>query len=361
MMPWNRLIVFLTILLISFSMSTAFAAEIQELKLEKIYKNELVDKIANLIDSNYVFPALGNKMAAEIKNKLGNGYYSSIKDPTEFAKALTADLRSVCDDKHLWVEYKLEWLLEEIKISQSSGEEKKKLEEAWIEEARKTNFGFKQIDILEGNIGYLQITDFGNNSYATRIVTAAMNFLANSDAVIIDLRKNGGGYGYTVAFLASYFFDKSAGSVHLEDIYTRPGNDTESLWTLNVPGESLHEKELYILTSDRTFSAAESFAYMMKNLKRAVIIGESTKGGAHPTNDYLLMDDFTLTIPVSRSISPITKTDWEGVGVQPDIKTSQEEALATAHILALETLKKSGKGDLTNYDELIKKLKEDHK
>ncbi len=286
---------------------------------------------------------------------------SNIKDFKEFSKILTTDLRKICNDRHLWVSYKLEWLIEEIKMSRAAGEEKKKLEEKWYNEAKRTNFGFQKVEILEGNIGYLHLKDFGNTKYAGKILAGAMSFLANSDAVIIDLRQNGGGYGWTVQLLASYFFDADSGPVHLEDVYFRPGNSTYHMWTLpSVPGKRLQNKDLYILTSGRTFSAAESFAYIMKSLKRATIIGETTKGGAHPTSDYLLMEDVILTVPTGRSINPVTKTDWEGVGVEPDIKTGKAEALRTAHIKALTKLKNLTKNDTEEYEKLIEKLKNEN-
>jgi len=220
---------------------------------------------------------------------------------------------------------------------QVTGEERKKLEEEWYQEMRKTNFGFKKVEILDGNIGYLQLLDFGETRYAGEILVGAMCFLANTDALIIDLRQNGGGYAWTVQLLASYFFAENTDPVHLEDIYTRPENVTRNLLTLPyVPGKRMADKDLYILTSKRTFSAAESFTYAMKNIKRATVIGENTKGGAHPTSDYLIIKDFILTVPTGRSISPITKTDWEGVGVKPHIEVEAEKALNRAHILAIE-------------------------
>ncbi|MCG3120544.1 MAG: hypothetical protein ALAOOOJD_03288 [bacterium] len=172
---------------------------------------------------------------------------------------------------------------------------------------------------------------------ASEAAATAMNFLANTDALIIDLRRNGGGQPEMVALLSSYLFDKPT---HLNDIYSRFDNRTQEYWTSEtVAGKRYGEsKPVYVLTSNRTFSGAEEFAYNLKNLKRATIVGETTGGGAHPVRPHRITDHFMIGVPFARAINPITKTNWEGTGVTPDIETTAEQALKVAQLAALKNL-----------------------
>jgi C-terminal processing protease CtpA/Prc len=174
-----------------------------------------------------------------------------------------------------------------------------------------------------------------------------MNFLADTDALIVDLRKNGGGDPAMVALLCSYFFGVE--SVHLNDIYFRPDDSTQQYWTSPfVPGRKYTDKDVYVLTSGYTFSGAEDFANNLKTLKRATIVGETTGGGANPGGMERLHDHFAIFVPSGRAINPITKSNWDGTGVEPDVKVSAELALQKAHAIALEKLMGSGSDpDLT--------------
>jgi C-terminal processing protease CtpA/Prc len=167
---------------------------------------------------------------------------------------------------------------------------------------------------------------------------AAMNFLANTDALIIDLRRNGGGDPAMVALISSYLFD--AQPVHLNDLYFRPDDSTRQWWTLPyVPGKRYGaKKEVYVLTSKRTFSAAEEFTYNLKCLKRAKIVGETTGGGAHPGGGRRINEHFAIWVPSGRAINPITKTNWEGTGVTPDVDVPQDQSLKVAHNAAMNSI-----------------------
>jgi C-terminal processing protease CtpA/Prc len=155
-----------------------------------------------------------------------------------------------------------------------------------------------------------------------------MTFLAESDALIIDLRDNRGGAPRMAALVSSYLFDEP---IHLDDIYDRKANTTEPLWTVPyLPGKKFTGKPVFVLVSSRTFSAAEQFSYDLKNLKRAVVIGETTGGGAHPTAPRQIDEHFFIRVPFGRFINPITNTDWEGTGVEPDIKAAASDALEEA-------------------------------
>jgi C-terminal processing protease CtpA/Prc len=163
-----------------------------------------------------------------------------------------------------------------------------------------------------------------------------MNYLAHADAIIIDLRENGGGDPKMIALVSTYLFSKPT---HLNDLWERKSNTTQQYWTLPyVPGNRLEDKPAYVLTSKRTFSGAEEFSYNLKNLKRATIVGETTGGGAHPVRGQRIDDHFIIGVPFARAINPISKTNWEGTGVEPDVKVPAAEALATAQKLAIEKL-----------------------
>jgi C-terminal processing protease CtpA/Prc len=164
-----------------------------------------------------------------------------------------------------------------------------------------------------------------------------MAFLAGSDAVIIDLRNNGGGSPSMIQLISSYFFDEP---VHLNSFYIRDEDKTKQFWShAYVEGDRMTDTDLYVLTSGRTFSAAEEFTYNMKNLERATIVGETTGGGAHPVRFVGFPDlKVSLSLPFGRAINPISGTNWEGTGVEPDIEVPQARALEVAHLEALKAL-----------------------
>jgi C-terminal processing protease CtpA/Prc len=197
------------------------------------------------------------------------------------------------------------------------------------------NHGFAKVERLPGNIGYLEFLNFMDEELGADTVAAAMNFINGTDALIIDMRKNGGGNPAMVALVCSYLFGPEP--VHLNDLYWREGNRTDEFWTKKeVAGKRYLNKDVYVLTSKRTFSGAEEFSYNLKNLKRATIIGETTGGGAHPGGGFRISEHFGMFVPTGRAISPITKTNWEGTGVTPDISVPADQALHVARITALK-------------------------
>ena len=203
------------------------------------------------------------------------------------------------------------------------------------------NCGFEKVERLDNNIGYVKFNYFGPPEVCGTTASAAMNFLGNVDAVIFDLRSNGGGDPKMVAYLSSYLFNERT---HLNDLWERKTNKTTQYWTRpDVPGKKLAGKPVYVLTSKGTFSGAEEFSYNLKNLKRGTIVGETTGGGAHPTDGHRVEDHFLVAVPFARAVSPITKTNWEGKGVEPDIKVPSAQALDKAKMLAIEQLTKPRK------------------
>jgi hypothetical protein len=296
---------------------------------------QLTSSISQLMQSEYIFPEQAKKMAQLLTNKTEKGKYNQFKQPKALSEQLTEDLRSINQDLHIRVSFNPERIAE-IKASESSSQAQQ-ISESELKSMQRANYGFKEVKLLEGNVGYINLTGFYDPKYAGETAVAAMNFVANVDAIIFDLRENGGGSGGMYQLLASYLFD--ADPVQINSIYWRAENSHVQTWTLpHVPGKRRPDVDVYILTSSRTFSAAEVFSYGLKHLERATLIGETTGGGAHPGGYSIASDRFMVWLPRGRAINPITKTNWEGKGVFPHIKVPKEEAFNTAYMKALEKL-----------------------
>jgi len=323
---------FLSLLL--FALALGALAQDRSATVGNDEKKAVVDAAAAILEKEYVYPDVAKKMAALVRNNLKAGKYQLIEEPRAFARKLTEDLRSVSRDLHLGVRYAPERIREERSTDEAS---RKAAQEFQKKLDRIDNHGFKEIKILNGNIGYLKFNGFSPDQEAFKVAIGAMAFLANCDALVIDLRDNGGGSPEMIQLLSSYFFPGEPR--HLNSFYYRLDEKTEQYWTQPyVPGEKLAETDLYVLTSNNTFSAAEEFTYNLKNMKRATIVGETTGGGAHPVNLRILNDNFGIGVPYARAINPISKTNWEGTGIEPDVKVPALQALDKAHLLALEKL-----------------------
>lgn len=306
-------------------------------------KKEVVDSISSILDRSYVFPEVATKMSDLLAKNLKAKKYAKINDPNEFAQVLTEDVRSVSKDLHLRIQFDPEGISRRRNASLSSADSLA-FAERRLRNNKAANYGFREVRILDGNIGYLNLTGFfGVDEQAGAATEAAMNFLSNADALIIDLRQNGGGSPAMIQLITSYLYGPSR--VHLNNFYNRDTDEITQTWTLPyVPGVRRPDLDVYVLTSSRTFSAAEEFSYNLRNLERATLIGEVTGGGAHPGGTRMATDRYTVWVPDGRAINPITNTNWEGVGVEPHIKVPAEEALDVAKITALETILKRRQG-----------------
>ncbi|GAA4278048.1 S41 family peptidase [Aquimarina mytili] len=298
----------------------------------------VVDSIGSKLNANYIFPEVAKKMFSSIASKLKKGDYKSTLDPHEFATTLTTDLQAISNDKHLRVIFSPEQIAEQQQTITT--EDSIAYLNRQVNAMKRNNFGFKEVKIMPGNIGYLDLRSFSNVEYAGETAVAAMNFLSNADAIIIDLRNNGGGSPAMIQLITSYLFGPHP--VHLNNFYWRPTDQNSQTWTLpHISGTRNPDTPVYVVTSGRTFSAAEEFSYNLKHLKRATLVGETTGGGAHPGGSIVATDRFMVWVPTGRAINPITKTNWEGTGVSPHIKTSAADALDTAYMKALELLNKN--------------------
>jgi hypothetical protein len=313
----------------------SMAAEIPEISSDT--KTIVVNKVADLMKDYFLYPDVGEKSGEYIKAKLKSGDYDSFTDVKKFCSQVTADLREICHDKHLFVFCSPE---EAKEVAARKGllpqDEKEKVEKQLYEMGRRTNFGFSKVEILDGNVGYLDLRYVAPLEYAAETAIGAMKFLSHADAVIIDLRRNGGGGGIG-HLLLSYFLGPER--AHLIDYYPRASDEPEQYWSYEyVPGKRMPDVDLYFLTSSKTFSAAEELAFNMQQLKRAVIIGETTKGGAHPVDVLIVQGDILLQVSIGETVHPVTRANWEGVGVEPDVKVPAEDALQAAHLLTLKNL-----------------------
>lgn len=298
-------------------------------------RKEVVETLAREMEANYTFADKGKQVAEALRARLERGEYDKFATAQEFARALTEQVRAPTGDKHLRISYSdREVVVPDARREPTPAE---------IEEQhayfRGINFGVEKIERLPGNIGYLDLRGFSPAGLAGDTISAAMNVLANSDALIVDLTRNGGGDPSTVAHMTSYLFDERT---HLNDLIWREGGRerVQHFWTTDaVAGKRFGgKKPVYVLTSKRTFSAAEEFSYNLKNLKRATLIGETTGGGAHPGRRFRLSKHFGAFIATGRARSPVTQTNWEGTGVVPDVGVPAEQALNTAQRMALKTL-----------------------
>ena len=294
--------------------------------VERSERDRVIEALATKLSSGYVLPDAVERITQALRSASSAGEYDG-KAPQEFADAIGRTLRNASRDKHFAVFYQPAPTAPPVAATLS------------MDRRERLNFGFGKLERLRGNVGYMEIVNFSDlRQQSAETASALLSTLANFDAIIIDLRRNSGGNDPMMAFIATYFFDPTP--VHLNDIYWRDTNETSQFWTAAfVPGRRSARQPLYILTSASTFSGAEDFCYSLQNLKRALVVGETTGGGAHSSRGpQRLTQSFTAIIPVGRSVSPITRTNWEGTGVTPDIKTSADASLGMAHLHALRSL-----------------------
>jgi hypothetical protein len=301
----------------------------ENVTMDAAERKKVIDGVAGDLKEYYVEPAAAQQMADALKTHESKGDYDAISDGDAFAARLTKDLQEVSHDRHLRVDFS------PFKMPPRT-EPTPEDEVRFHQQMEHDNCAFDKVEILPNNIGYVKFNGFMDASFCGPTVVAAMGFVAHTDAIIFDLRQNGGGQPAMVTLIASYLFDKPT---HLIDIYNRKEDSTTQNWTLSyLPGPRLTKQPVFVLTSKRTFSGAEEFAFDLKNQKRATIVGETTGGGAHPVSGHTVADYFMVGVPFAKSLDPVTKTNWDGTGVEPDMKVPAADALATAEKLAMEKI-----------------------
>ena len=314
---------FLSIALLTAFVTSSVGCQPGATQLTAEQRQIVLDSIGSALNAMYVFPDVAARMDADLRARAKRGEFNEVSDASSFAQVLTRDLQAISHDKHLRVR-----LRAADPMSGGAG-------------ARRERPGiFGRTERMAGDVAYVEILSFGGRpedvrEETTRIMSAA----ADAKALIIDLRANGGGSPFTVALVSSYLFGAEA--VHLNSLYYRPANRTDDFFTDPlVAGRKFGpDKPIYVLTSARTLSAAEEFTYNLQTRKRATIVGETTGGGANPGRGVPLPYDLTLFVPTGRAINPITKTNWEGVGVKPDVAVPAGDALDVALRLASQSVK----------------------
>jgi hypothetical protein len=280
--------------------------------VSKDKQKTIVASLSKQLIDNYVFPEVANKVANQLLLNINNDEYLGYDEVFIFAGRLTDDIQAMTQDKHIRVK------LQHPGHSISSSHD--------IEQ------DFEKVEILEGNIGLIKFDQFSSNPKVKNKIDRIFAELSDIDALIIDLRSNGGGSPDLVRYISSYFFDKKT---HLNSIYWRATNRNDEYWTIDdLPSRKRPDLPIYILTSKNTFSAAEEFTYNLKVRKRAYVVGEKTKGGANPGGYFDLPFKLSIFIPTGRAINPITQTNWEGAGVSPDLPVISVLAFEEAYAMA---------------------------
>jgi hypothetical protein len=294
-----------------------------ELKLDAVERQRIIEAAISNLKQHYFDQNATQRITDSLHAHEKNGDYNTITDGSTFANLLTKQIREVGQDMHLIVEYSANPLPTGPPAPPPGAIER------YHEALRQNNCTFEKVDILPHNIGYLKLNSFPDISVCRSTAVAAMAQLNNADAIIFDLRDNQGGYPEMVSLIASYLFNHPVDWYDPRDDSTQP-----SRMQPRVPHSGLADKPVYVLTSGRTISGAEQFSYNLKMLKRATLIGETTAGHAHIGTFYRLDDHFGMGIPETKPINPYGKVDWEGIGVEPDVKINSADALETAERLA---------------------------
>lgn len=312
-------------------------------------RTAIVASLNAALKANYAFPETAEKIAPVLQEHLVNGDYDKATTEAELAQRLTDDLVKVSGDLHFFVGVDANWVAD----FRANADPARKSEIRKEEMARlaQTNFGFDEVSRLSGNVGYIRFSYFADPELAYDTAASAMQFVGNTDAVIIDLRYNNGGYLEMAQFLASYFFSSEKDQLLFDYNYIEDGKRIDrGQWVLpGLPGKRMVNKPVYILTGSTSFSSAEWFSYTMKKLGRATLIGERTAGGAHPVTRKPVNDAFFLQVPIGQIRDPIDHSDFEGVGVQPDVQSPSIQALLLAHKLAIENLAKTDPAKQADY------------
>lgn len=287
-----------------------------------------LDTLVGHLTELYVFPEVAEQVVAVLRRRLADGAYRDITDDERFAAAVTEDLQSVNGDRHL----RLLHSVEEIPEHDTPDIED---DERYRLDAALAGHGVAKVERLAGNVALLDLTKLFPAHISGGAACAAMNLVADADVLLLDLRANTGGDPAMVALLCSYLFDEPT---HLNDLYFRPDDRTVQFWTLpHVPGPRFGAtKPVYVLTSAITFSGGEELCNNLRELERATLVGETTRGGANPGGRRRVDAHLMSSVPSGRAINPISKSNWEGIGVLPHIEVPAEQAFDTAYRLALE-------------------------
>ena len=298
-----------------------------------------VQTLTAKLNANYIAPAVAKRVGSAIAKKNAEGGYASVASAQAFSEALAKDLREFSGDLHFGAK-----INESFRESSSAAAMPTRTQwDEYRDQVARGGYGFEKIERLPGNVGYIELRNFGSAPIVGPAYTSAISLLAGTDALILDLRRNGGGSADSVAYLMSHFFPLGEPR-HLSDFYDRETDATQQYWTVPAVAQR-YDKPVYVLISARTFSAGEDCAYSFQAQKRGTVVGETTGGGSNPVRWFSLSHGIVVAIPTGRVINPVTKTNWEHVGVKPDIAVPAAQALQAAHVAILRNLVSSAKVD----------------
>ncbi len=330
---------------------TASLLHAQSTRLDQATRRAVIESVLKEIAAGYIYLEKAPDIAREIQKHESGGAYDTENDE-EFARRLTKDLQSAAHDLHFEIEYSSDVLPQEPTASAAPTRQER------FDAGRDNNYGFRKIEILNGNVGYIAFDAFHRAEAIGETLAAAMDFVSNTDALILDLRNNDGGRADAVALLVSYFVEGNP--QQLVGIYWKPLSKTvESFTSPSINGKKYLDRNVYLLTSKDTISAAEAFCYNMKNLKLATLVGDVTAGAANPGSMKRIDDHFSLFLPTGRAVDPVTGKNWEGAGVKPDVVVSAADSLWNAQILALKAIQeKADANKRQRLEEIVRKLEE---
>lgn len=312
----------------------------QDISIGAKERGEVIDGVLRRLNESYVLPEIAVQMERSIRSRIQKGEYDKITSSSGLAQTLTMHLNEIAKDKHLGVGFSYAPIPVESDRPEPTAEDRERMRRM----QSSMNFGFEKVERLNGNVGYMELNGFVSAELGGETAIAAMQFLANADALIIDLRYNGGGTPGTAQMLISYLFGEKP--IHYHSIYWREGDRTEQFWTLPyLPGKRYVGKPVYILMAKGTLSAPESLAYSLQAQRRVTVVGEASAGGANPGRTFRVNEHFQIFVPTGRAINPITGTNWEGIGVKPDIHATSKDSLKTAHLAALRQLLETSTSD----------------
>jgi hypothetical protein len=297
--------------------------------LDAAGRTAVVNAAADALRQRYVYPDVGRRAAEAIEAALAAGNYDEIVQPWTFAERLTADLQAVANDKHMRVSARGPAPVPAAATGAPPPGPPPRSEA-----------GIARADRLPGNVGYIEVVALPGLDTFKPPVDKAMAALADTRALIVDLRRNGGGTPQAEVYLTSFLLDPAKPVPVNRFVWRNPNTETfrtEEFLSSPTP-YWYRDKPVYVLTSARTFSGGEAVAYDMQALKLATIVGETTGGGANPGGTAPLTQDFAMFVPGGRGENPTTGTNWEGAGVKPDVAVPAADALkATLGLLGHAT------------------------
>ncbi|MFD2179609.1 S41 family peptidase [Veronia pacifica] len=295
--------------------------------MDKDNNEKMIREFSHLIKQHYFCPEIGHTTQRLLLKNIERNVYSSIPYNQELASKVSDDIFSVTRDKHFTLSYDPDFIAQK-----NQAELNKSTAKHWGDDV---NYGFKEIKILKGNIGFIKLTGFYDTEFASTLAASAMHLVERTNALIFDIRENGGGYLNMVQLICSYLFGTEP--VLLDEFHSNKKTVKNQCWTLpHVQGKKRSGIPVFILTSHHTFSAAENFAYNLQSLNRATVIGEPTKGAATGVKTTVINELFWSNIPDSISVNPTTGQNWHCVGVRPNIRSSAEAAFDIAYDMAIK-------------------------